>query len=124
MAKQKTKRKVLEGIATIQASFNNTIVTISNSSGDVLSQNSAGRCGFKGSRKSTPYAAKMAAEAAVKDAIDNYDMKRVVVEVSGLGSGRESAIRAINSSGLRVTRLIDQTPVPHNGCKPRKKRRV
>lgn len=124
MAKQRTKRKVNEGIANILASFNNTIVTITNANGDVLAQSSAGRCGFKGSRKSTPYAAKLAAEAAAKSAVENYDVKRLVVEVSGAGSGRDSAIRALHNAGIEVTKLTDITPIPHNGCRPRKKRRV
>lgn len=122
--KQKGKRKVPEGLVSVLASFNNTIVTICNPSGDVLCQSSAGRNGFKGSRKGTPFAAQMAAEAAAKKAIDEFDMKRVAVEVAGPGSGRDSAVRALRSSGLEVIRLTDKTPLPHNGCRQRKKRRV
>lgn len=122
--KQRGKRKFSEGIATIQASFNNTIISIATPSGDVLSQSSAGRCGFKGSRKGTPFAAQMAAEIAAKAAVDNYDLKKVAVKVSGPGAGRDSAIRALYSVGLEVTSLTDTTPIPHNGCRSRKKRRV
>lgn len=126
MAKQQrgAKRKTIEGVATIQATFNNTVISISNTSGDVLCQSSAGRCGFKGSRKSTPYAAQLAAESVAKFAIENFDMKRLIVEVSGPGAGRDSAIRALRNAGLEVTKLTDKTPIPHNGCRPRKKRRV
>ena len=122
--KQRVKKKFSEGIATINATFNNTVITISSPVGDVLTQNSAGRCGFKGSRKGTPYAAQLAADAAAKDVIDRYDMKRIMIRVKGPGAGRDSAIRAINNAGLDVTRLEDVTPLPHNGCRPRKKRRV
>ncbi len=118
------KKKVAEGVAHIQATFNNTIVSISNSAGDVLCQNSAGRCGFKGSRKGTPYAAQLAAEAAAKYAIDNFDMKRVIIEVSGPGAGRDSAIRALRGAGLDIMSLVDTTALPHNGCRAPKKRRV
>lgn len=123
MAKQKAKRKFSEGIANIQASFNNTIITISNPAGDVLCQSSAGQCGFKGSRKGTPYAAQLASEEAVKKVRD-YDMKRIDVKVSGPGAGRDSAIRALHQAGLEIKSLTDITPIPHNGCRPRKKRRV
>jgi len=122
--KQKAKKKFAEGVATINATFNNTLITISTASGDVLSQSSAGRCGFKGSRKGTPYAAQLAADMVAKDVKDRYDMKRIAIRVKGPGAGRDSAIRAINGAGLEVIRLEDITPLPHNGCRPRKKRRV
>lgn len=122
--KKKAKKKISEGIAHVQASFNNTVVTICTPSGDVLCQGSGGRSGFKGSRKGTPFAAQTAAEAVSKKAIEEYALKRVVVEVSGPGAGRDSAIRAMRASGLEVVRLVDKTPLPHNGCRPRKKRRV
>jgi small subunit ribosomal protein S11 len=122
--KQRAKRKFSEGIATILASFNNTIISIATPSGDILAQSSAGRCGFKGSRKGTPFAAQMAAETAAKSAVDNFDLKKVSVKVSGPGAGRDSAIRALYSAGLEVTSLTDTTPIPHNGCRARKKRRV
>lgn len=123
-SKSRGKRKISEGIAHIQASFNNTIVTISDLSGNVLCQHSAGRAGFKGSRKGTPYAAQLAAEAVARAAVDEYDLRRVIVEISGPGAGRDSAIRALNGSGLEVIKLKDKTRLPHNGCRPRKKRRV
>lgn len=122
--KQRSKRKITEGTASIYASFNNTVVTISNPSGDVLCQSSAGRCGFKGSRKGTPYAAQLAAEMVAKTAKENFEMKRVAVKVSGPGAGRDSAIRALHNCGLDITSLTDVTAIPHNGCRPRKKRRV
>ncbi len=122
--KQRAKKKFPEGIATIKATFNNTLITISTLSGDVLTQSSAGRCGFKGSRKGTPYAAQLAADMAAKDAKERYEMKRITIRVKGPGAGRDSAIRAINGAGLDVIRLEDITPLPHNGCRPRKKRRV
>ena len=123
-AKSKTKRKISEGIAHIQATFNNTIISITTPSGDVLCQSSAGASGFKGSRKGTPFAAQLAAEATAKKAADEYGLRRVVVNVSGPGAGRDSAIRAIRNSGIDVIRLVDKTRLPHNGCRPRKKRRV
>jgi len=122
--KKKAKRKVSEGIAHVQASFNNTIVTICAPSGDVLCQGSGGRSGFKGARKGTPFAAQTAAEVVAKKAVEEYALRRVIVEVSGPGAGRDSAIRAMRAAGLEVIRLIDKTPLPHNGCRPRKKRRV
>lgn len=118
------KRKVTEGVVYIYATFNNTIVTISNSSGDVICNSSAGRCGFKGSRKGTPYAAQLAAETAIKIAMENYDFKRADVHVCGPGAGRDSALRALHSAGLEIKSLTDTTPIPHNGCRPPKKRRV
>ncbi len=123
-SKNRGKRKISEGVAHIKATFNNTIITISDLSGNVLCQHSAGQAGFKGSRKGTPYAAQLAAEAAVQSAKENYDLRRVVVEVSGPGAGRDSAIRAVHSSGLEVIKLRDKTRLPHNGCRPRKRRRV
>lgn len=123
-SKKKAKRKISEGVAHIQASFNNTMVSITTPSGDVLCQGSAGRSGFKGSRKGTPFAAQLAAETVAKRAIDEFALRRVIVNVSGPGAGRDSAVRALRNSGLEVIRLVDTTPLPHNGCRPRKKRRV
>jgi small subunit ribosomal protein S11 len=123
-AKQRNKRKYSEGVAHIQATFNNTLVTITNPAGDSLCHSSAGEMGFKGSRKGTPYAAQLAGEDVAKKAADLYDLKRVAVEVSGPGAGRESAIRALRSAGLDVVSLKEKTSIPHNGCRPRKKRRV
>lgn len=122
--KKKVKRKLSEGVAHIQASFNNTMVSITTPSGDILCQGSAGRSGFKGSRKGTPFAAQLAAETAAKKVIEEFSLKRVVVNVSGPGAGRDSAVRALRNSGLEIIRLVDMTPLPHNGCRPRKKRRV
>lgn len=122
--KRKAKRTISEGIAHIQASFNNTIISITTPSGDVLCQGSAGRAGFKGSRKCTPFAAQLAAETVAKKAIDEFSLRRVSVHVSGPGAGRDSAVRALRNSGLEVIRLEDNTPLPHNGCRPKKKRRV
>ena len=122
--KKKRERKNIEcGQAHIQASFNNTLVTITDLSGNTLSWCSAGSLGFKGSRKSTPFAAQMATEEAVKGAIDQ-GLKTVEVYVKGPGSGREAAIRALEAAGLQVTMIKDITPIPHNGCRPPKKRRV
>ncbi len=122
--KKKAKRKISEGVAHIQATFNNTMVSISTPSGDVLCQGSAGRSGFKGSRKGTPFAAQLAAETVAKKAIDEFSLRRVVINVSGPGAGRDSAVRALRNSGLEIIRLVDTTCLPHNGCRPRKKRRV
>lgn len=125
MGKNAVKRRVVEkGTAHIQATFNNTLVTITDPQGDVLAWSSAGRSGFKGSRKGTPFAAQLAADEAAKKAMELYDLRSVVVEVSGPGAGRESAIRALRNAGLTITSLEDKTPIPHNGCRPRKKRRV
>lgn len=121
--KQKDKRQVGEGKAHIHASFNNTIVTITDQQGAVLCWSSAGAVNFKGSRKGTPFAAQLAAENAAKKALD-HGMKRIEVLVSGPGSGRETAIRSLQASGLDVQAISDITPIPHNGCKPPKKRRV
>ena len=122
--KKKVKKNVPVGIASIQATFNNTVVTISDPSGNVVSWSSAGAQGFKGSRKSTPFAAQVAAEAAAKKAIDAAGMRSVTALVKGPGAGRESALRARHQAGLNVTLIKDITPVPHNGCRPRKNRRV
>lgn len=129
MAKTKTRtrrrqRKNIEhGVAHIRSTFNNTIVMISDVHGNAVAWSSAGSLGFKGSRKSTPFAAQMAAEAAAKDAIEN-GMKTIEVSVKGPGSGRESAIRSLQANGLDVTAIRDVTPIPHNGCRPPKRRRV
>lgn len=120
---KKEKKNIVYGIAHIQATFNNTIVTITDQNGNVLTWSSAGSLGFKGSRKGTPYAAQMAAEAAVKRAMD-YGLRQVDVFVKGPGAGRESAIRAIQASGLDINLIKDVTPIPHNGCRPPKRRRV
>jgi len=120
---KKEKKNVPVGVAHIQASFNNTIVTITDPNGNVVCWASAGSQGFKGSRKSTPFAAQMASEAAAKKAVDN-GMKNIEVRVNGPGSGRESAIRALQSAGLDITAIRDVTPIPHNGCRPPKRRRV
>lgn len=121
--KRRVKKNVENGIAHIKSTFNNTIVTITDMHGNAISWASAGNLGFKGSRKSTPFAAQMAAEAAGKAAIEN-GMKNVEVSVKGPGSGREAAIRALQAVGLDVTAIRDVTPVPHNGCRPPKRRRV
>jgi len=121
---KRAKRKVSDGIAVISASFNNTKITITSMAGDVLGFSSAGGSGFKGSRKGTPFAAQVAAEELAKRMQDVYHLRRVVAKVSGPGAGRDSAIRALENSGLEVTRLEDITPIPHNGCRPPKKRRV
>lgn len=120
----RTRRQVeSEGIAFIQATFNNTIVTISDMAGNVVVWGSAGKAGFKGSKKSTPFAATVAAEQAAKEAM-NMGMRRVHVRVQGPGSGRESAIQAIAGAGIAIRSIRDVTPIPHNGCRPPKKRRV
>ena len=123
---QKKKKNVkveAAGEAHIQASFNNIIVSLTNNAGQVISWSSAGKMGFKGSKKNTPYAAQLAAEDAAKEAHD-FGLRRVRVFVKGPGAGRESAIRAIHNSGIEVTEIIDVTPMPHNGCRPPKRRRV
>ena len=122
-AKKKTKKNVQTGIVYIQSTFNNTIITITDVSGNVLSWSSAGARGFKGSRKSTPFAAQLAAEDAAKKAME-HGMRNVTVYVNGPGSGRESALRALNAAGFKINLIRDVTPVPHNGCRPRKRRRV
>ncbi len=120
--KRKVKKTVAEGIAHISTTFNNTIVTITDKDGGAVAWASAGTTGFKGSKKSTPYAAGTAAEAAAKAAMD-YGMKSVVVYVKGMGPGRETAIRSIQAVGIEITQIIDVTPVPHNGCRPPKRPR-
>ena len=122
-AKKKVKKNVATGIAHIQSTFNNTVVTITDLEGNVLSWASAGNVGFKGSRKSTPFAAQMAAEKAARGAME-HGVRKVDVQVKGPGSGRETAIRSIQSTGIEVTGIKDVTPVPHNGCRPPKRRRV
>ncbi|MDP1573340.1 MAG: 30S ribosomal protein S11 [Coxiellaceae bacterium] len=122
--KKKAKRKISEGVAHVCASFNNTMISITTPSGDVLCQGSAGRSGFKGSRKGTPFAAQLAAETVAKKAIEEFSLRRVVINVSGPGAGRDSAVRAMRNAGLEIIRLVDTTGIPHNGCRPRKKRRV
>ena len=122
-AKKKVKRSVVDGVAHIFASFNNTIVTISDRQGNTLSWATAGGSGFRGSRKSTPFAAQVAAEKA-GEAAKVYGLKNLDVNVKGPGPGRESAVRALNASGFKITNISDVTPIPHNGCRPPKKRRV
>ena len=122
--KRREKKNIERGAAHIQSTFNNTIVTITDTNGAALSWASAGELGFRGSRKSTPYAAQMAAETAAKAAIENCGLKTVEVYVKGPGQGREAAIRALQSAGLEVTMIKDVTPIPHNGCRPPKRRRV
>jgi len=121
--KRKEKRHVEKGNAHIHSTFNNTIVTITDEAGRPLTWASAGTVGFKGSRKGTPFAAQMAAEAAARQAIE-YGMKTVEVYVKGPGSGREAAIRSLQAAGLEVSMIKDVTPIPHNGCRPPKRRRV
>lgn len=122
--KKRAKTTVLDGIAHIHASFNNTIITITDRQGNALSWATSGGCGFRGSRKSTPFAAQVAAEKAGNAAKDAYGLKSVEVRVKGPGPGRESAVRALHSVGFRITEIQDVTPIPHNGCRPPKKRRV
>ncbi len=121
--RKKVKKNVLDGVAHIYASFNNTIITISDRQGNVLTWASAGGSGFRGSRKSTPFAAQVAAENAGKKA-QEYGVKNLDVEVRGPGPGRESTVRALHSIGFRIASIRDVTPIPHNGCRPPKKRRV
>lgn len=121
--KRKTKRNVPSGVAHVQATFNNTIITITDVNGDVVSWCSSGSKGFKGSRKSTPFAAQVAGEDAAKKAYD-MGMRTCAVLVTGPGGGRESAVRAIAAAGIKVMMIKDVTPVPHNGCRPPKRRRV
>ncbi|MGI9308761.1 MAG: 30S ribosomal protein S11 [Gammaproteobacteria bacterium] len=127
MAVQKTRKKikktVIDGIAHIHASFNNTIITITDRQGNALSWATAGGCGFRGSRKSTPFAAQVAADKAGL-AAQEYGLKNLEVRVRGPGPGRESAVRALNAAGYKITNIEDVTPIPHNGCRPPKKRRV
>ncbi len=123
VVKKKEKKNITEGIAHIQSTFNNTIVTITDMGGNVISWSSGGVQGFKGSRKSTPFAAQMSAEDAVKKAKE-HGMRRVQVFVKGPGAGRESALRSLQLAGLTISLIRDVTPIPHNGCRPPKKRRV
>jgi len=129
MAKEKTKvrrkerKNIVTGVAHVNATFNNTMITISDTQGNTISWASAGMMGFKGSRKSTPYAAQLAAEDAGKKAME-HGMKTLEVEVRGPGSGRESALRALQTVGFQITTIKDVTPIPHNGCRPPKRRRV
>ncbi len=122
-SKKKIVRNVSSGIAHIQATFNNTIITITDVEGNVIAWANAGAVGFKGSRKSTPFAAQMAAAASARKAIDQ-GMKEILVYVKGPGSGREAAIRSLQSAGLEISVIKDVTPIPHNGCRPPKRRRV
>ncbi len=121
--KRRVRKNVESGVAHIRSTFNNTIVTITDKKGNTVSWSSAGSLGFKGSRKSTPFAAQMAAEAAAKQAVE-HGMKNLEVTVKGPGAGREAAIRSLQAAGLEVTAIVDATPVPHNGCRPPKRRRV
>jgi small subunit ribosomal protein S11 len=121
--KKKEKKNITEGIAHIQSTFNNTIVTITDLSGNVIAWSSSGMQGFKGSRKSTPFAAQMAAEDVVRKAKEQ-GMRKVQVYIKGPGAGRESALRSLQIAGLTITLIRDVTPVPHNGCRPPKRRRV
>ena len=121
--KKKTKKNVLSGVAYIKATFNNTIISITDESGNVLAWSSAGTKGFKGSRKSTPYAAQIAADDAAGKALE-YGLKNLSVELKGPGSGRETALRALQARGFKILSIKDTTPMPHNGTRPPKKRRV
>jgi small subunit ribosomal protein S11 len=121
--KKKVKKTVVDGIAHVHASFNNTIITITDRQGNALSWATAGGAGFRGSRKSTPFAAQVAAETAGRAALD-YGLKNLEVQVKGPGPGRESSVRALNAVGYNITNITDVTPIPHNGCRPPKKRRV
>ncbi len=121
--KKKVKKNIAEGIAHVHASFNNTIITITDRQGNALSWATSGGAGFKGSRKSTPFAAQVAGEAAGK-AAQECGVKNLEVRIKGPGPGRESAVRALNAAGFKITSISDVTPVPHNGCRPPKKRRI
>ena len=121
--KKKTKRKIVSGMAYVQSTFNNTIVSIADTEGNVISWSSSGQKGFKGSRKSTPYAAQVAADSAASKALE-YGMETLSVEVKGPGSGRETALRALQARGFKILSIKDTTPMPHNGARPPKKRRV
>ncbi len=122
-AKKKIKRQILDAVAHIHASFNNTIITITDRQGNALSWATSGGCGFRGSRKSTPFAAQVAAEK-VGNVAKEYGVKNLEVRVKGPGPGRESAVRALNALGFRISQIEDVTPIPHNGCRPPKRRRV
>lgn len=122
-AKRKEKKNIQMGVAHVQASFNNTIITITDMNGNVISWSSSGSEGFKGSRKSTPFAAQKAAESAAKKGME-HGLRQIDVLVNGPGAGRESAIRALQAAGLKINAIKDVTPIPHNGCRPPKRRRV
>lgn len=121
--KKRERKNIANGIAKVNASFNNTIISITDNQGNVISQTSAGQMGFKGSRKSTPFAAQMTAEDCGRKAAE-HGMRELTVEVKGPGAGRESALRALQAVGFTITNIKDVTPIPHNGCRPRKRRRV
>ena len=121
--RKKVKKTVIDAVAHIHASFNNTIITITDRQGNALSWATAGGCGFRGSRKSTPFAAQVAADRAGRAALD-YGVKNLDVKVKGPGAGRESAIRSLAANGIKLRVIEDRTPIPHNGCRPRKRRRV
>ncbi len=121
--KRREKKNIAAGVAHVAASFNNTMITITDAQGNAISWSSSGAMGFKGSRKSTPYAAQVAAEDAGRKA-QEHGMRTIEIEVRGPGSGRESALRALQACGFQVTSIRDVTPIPHNGCRPRKRRRV
>ena len=121
--KKRERKNITSGVAHVKATFNNTMITITDAQGNTISWSSAGSMGFKGSRKSTPFAAQMAAEDAARKAME-HGMRTIEVEVAGPGSGRENALRALQASGFTVTSIRDVTPIPHNGCRPRKRRRV
>ncbi len=121
--RRREKKNIASGVAHVSASFNNTMITITDAQGNAIAWSSSGTMGFKGSRKSTPFAAQMAAEDAGKKASE-HGMKTLEVEVCGPGSGRESALRALQAAGFQITSIRDVTPIPHNGCRPRKRRRV
>jgi small subunit ribosomal protein S11 len=122
-ARRKVRKQVSEGVLHVHASFNNTIVTVTDKQGNALSWGTAGGAGFKGSRKSTPFAAQVAAEKAGRLALE-YGVKSLDVEIKGPGPGRESAVRAMSALGIRITSITDVTPMPHNGCRPPKRRRI
>jgi small subunit ribosomal protein S11 len=121
--RKRVKKNVVDGMAHIHASFNNTIITITDRQGNTLSWATSGGCGFRGSRKSTPFAAQVAAEK-VGNAVQEFGVKNLEVFVKGPGPGRESAVRALNAAGFKISNITDVTPIPHNGCRPPKKRRV
>ena len=123
-ARRRARVQVPVGVVYIKSTFNNTLVTITDKNGNVLAWSSAGTAGFKGTKKGTPFAAQLAAEAAAQRAINDFGMQRVEVRVKGPGSGRETAIRSLQSAGLEIIAIRDVTPIPHNGCRPRKRRRV
>ena len=121
--RRRERKNIISGVAHVSATFNNTMITITDAQGNAIAWSSAGSQGFRGSRKSTPYAAQVAAEDAGKKAME-HGMKTLEVEVKGPGSGRESALRALQTTGFTITSIRDVTPIPHNGCRPRKRRRV